>query len=130
MKSVLHFNIKENALLSAMPYTAMLLMSLLLSPFADWLNNKRILKVEFSRKLFNTIGLWGPMTALICLAYVTDKVIAVALVTIAVGINASTYLGFQYVLSLVVLAKCSIAIYPIFFAELTISTWHRVIVES
>lgn len=97
MKSVLHFNIKENALLSALPYFAMMVMSLILSPFADWLNNKRILKVEFSRKLFNSIGLWGPMIALICLAYVTSEnhMLAVGLVTVAVGINAATYLGFQ-----------------------------------
>jgi MFS transporter, ACS family, solute carrier family 17 (sodium-dependent inorganic phosphate cotransporter), member 5 len=98
MKSVLHFNIKENALLSALPYFAMMTMSFLLSPLADWLNNRRILKVEFSRKLFNTIGLWGPMIAIICLAFITSQsqaALAVALVTIAVGINAATYLGFQ-----------------------------------
>lgn len=98
MKNVLHFNIKENALLSALPYFAMMCMSLILSPFADWMNNKRILKVGFSRKLFNTIGMWGPMTALICLAFITSAdqaKLAVTLVTVAVGINASTYLGFQ-----------------------------------
>lgn len=38
------------------------------------------------------------MTALIALAYITSKeqsVLAVTLVTVAVGINAATYLGFQ-----------------------------------
>lgn len=95
MKSVLHFNIKQNALLSALPYFVMMCVSLILSPLADWLTNKRILKVEFSRKLFNTIGLWGPMCALVALAYTTNSTLAVALVTIAVGINAATYLGFQ-----------------------------------
>lgn len=98
MKSVLHFNIKQNALLSALPYFVMMCMSFILSPFADWLTNKRILKVEFSRKLFNTIGLWGPMLALIALSFITSQeqsTIAVTLVTIAVGINAATYLGFQ-----------------------------------
>lgn len=98
MKNVLNFNIKENALLSALPYFAMMTMSFLLSPFADYLNNRRILKVEFSRKLFNTIGMWGPMIALLCLAFITSQsqsALAVALVTIAVGINAATYLGFQ-----------------------------------
>lgn len=98
MKNVLHFNIKENALLSALPYFAMMCMSLILSPFADWMNNKRILRVGFSRKLFNTIGLWGPMTALICLAFISSASqakLAVTLVTVAVGINAATYLGFQ-----------------------------------
>ncbi|CRL04181.1 CLUMA_CG017288, isoform A [Clunio marinus] len=98
MKNVLHFNIKQNALLSALPYFAMMVMSLILSPLADWMNNKQILRVEVSRKVFNTIGLWGPMCALIALAYVTSKehsALAVTLVTIAVGINAATYLGFQ-----------------------------------
>lgn len=98
MKSVLHFNIKQNALLSALPYFVMMCMSFLLSPFADWLTNRRILKVEFSRKLFNTIGLWCPAAALIGLSYVTSvdqSSLAVTLVTIAVGINAATYLGFQ-----------------------------------
>lgn len=76
----------------------MLVMSLILSPLADWLNNKKILKVEFSRKLFNSIGLWGPMLALIALAFITSQhqaTLAVTLVTVAVGINAATYLGFQ-----------------------------------
>jgi ACS family sodium-dependent inorganic phosphate cotransporter-like MFS transporter 5 len=98
MKSVLHFNIKQNAVLSALPYFVMMCMSFLLSPFADWLTNRRILQVEFSRKLFNTIGLWGPAAALIGLSYVTSQEqssLAVTLVTIAVGINAATYLGFQ-----------------------------------
>lgn len=65
MKSVLHFNIKQNALLSALPYFVMMMMSFILSPFADWLTNRRILKVEFSRKLFNSIGLWIPGLLLI-----------------------------------------------------------------
>ncbi|CAO1408559.1 unnamed protein product [Diamesa hyperborea] len=98
MKNVLDFNIKKNALLSALPYSVMMIMSLILSPLADYLNNKRILRVEFSRKLFNTIGLWGPMLALIALAFISSKeqsTLAVTLVTIAVGINAATYLGFQ-----------------------------------
>ncbi|KAG5684637.1 hypothetical protein PVAND_013857 [Polypedilum vanderplanki] len=98
MKSILHFNIKQNALLSALPYFVMMCISFLLSPFADWLTNRRILKVEFSRKLFNTIGLWLPAAALIGLSYVTSEEqssLAVTLVTLAVGINAATYLGFQ-----------------------------------
>lgn len=76
----------------------MMIASLILSPFADWLTNKRILRVVVARKLFNSIGLWGPMCFLIGLAYVTSKEqssLAVALVTCAVGINSATYLGFQ-----------------------------------
>lgn len=42
-------------------------------------------------------GHWIPMVALIGLGYVTSdqKNLAVGLLTLAVGINAATYLGFQ-----------------------------------
>lgn len=97
MKNVLDFDIKKNALLSALPYLVMWIFSMILSPIADFLTNRRILTREFSRKLFNSIGLWGPMCALIALAFVHkgDKTLAVALLTIAVGINSATYCGFQ-----------------------------------
>lgn len=70
---------------------------MILSPISDYLNNKGHLSVEVSRKLFNSIGLWGPMTALLALAYVPKGSVelAVALLTMAVGINSATYLGFQ-----------------------------------
>lgn len=75
----------------------MWLASMILSPISDYLNNKGHLSVEVSRKLFNSIGLWGPMTALLALAYVPKGSVelAVALLTMAVGINSATYLGFQ-----------------------------------
>lgn len=102
MKNVLDFDIKANALLSALPYLVMWIMSLILSPIADSLTNRRILTREFSRKLFNSIGLWVPMCALLGLAFVQkgDKTLAVTLLTLAVGINSATYCGFQVNLNL------------------------------
>lgn len=43
------------------------------------------------------LGHWGPMAALIALGYVApdNHWLAILLLTIAVGINAATYLGFQ-----------------------------------
>lgn len=71
--------------------------SMILSTLSDYLINKGHLSLEVSRKLFNSIGLWGPMTALLALAYVPKGSVelAVALLTVAVGINSATYLGFQ-----------------------------------
>lgn len=42
-------------------------------------------------------GHWIPMIALVALGYVTSeqKNLAIGLLTLAVGINAATYLGFQ-----------------------------------
>lgn len=70
---------------------------MILSPISDWLTNRGTLSIEFSRKMFNSIGLWGPMLALLGLAYVPKGSVelAVALLTVAIGINSATYLGFQ-----------------------------------
>jgi ACS family sodium-dependent inorganic phosphate cotransporter-like MFS transporter 5 len=57
MKGVLGFNIKENALLSALPYFVMMILSFILSPIADCLTNKKVISVVTSRKLFNSIGM-------------------------------------------------------------------------
>lgn len=97
MKSVLGLDIKKNALLSSLPYLAMWILSFVFSPISDFLINRQYLSRVVCRKLFNSIGLWIPMCALLGLAFVpkggTD--LAIALLTIAVGINSATYLGFQ-----------------------------------
>jgi MFS transporter, ACS family, solute carrier family 17 (sodium-dependent inorganic phosphate cotransporter), member 5 len=97
MKNVVGLDIKQNALLSALPYFVMWMTSLVMSTIADMLINKQIVSLEFSRKLFNSIGLWGPMCALLGLAFVPkgETQLAIGLLTLAVGINAATYLGFQ-----------------------------------
>lgn len=97
MKNVLGLEIKKNALLSSLPYLVMWILSLVLSAVSDILIKKKVLTLNTSRKLFNTIGHWGPMCALIALGYVTKGHIelAVGLLTLAVGINSATYLGFQ-----------------------------------
>lgn len=97
MKNVLELEIKKNALLSSLPYLVMWILSLVFSPISDFLINQHYLSRVTSRKLFNSIGLWIPMCALLGLAFVpsgqTD--LAIGLLTAAVGINAATYLGFQ-----------------------------------
>lgn len=97
MKNVLELDIKKNALLSALPYLCMWILSMVLSPISDALVNNGYLRTVTARKLFNSIGLWGPMCALLGVAYVPkgSTGLAVALLTTAVGINSATYLGFQ-----------------------------------
>lgn len=59
---------------------------------------KLILKKNvFFLYFFHFEGHWIPMCALIALGYVTttEKDLAIFLLVIAVGINSSTYLGFQ-----------------------------------
>ncbi|XP_058823150.1 putative inorganic phosphate cotransporter isoform X2 [Topomyia yanbarensis] len=97
MKNVLGLDIKSNALLSSLPYLVMWILSLVFSPISDFLINQNYLSRVTSRKLFNSIGLWIPMCALLGLAYVPKggTELAIGLLTAAVGINSATYLGFQ-----------------------------------
>lgn len=97
MKNVLGMDIKNNARLSALPYLAMCLLSYVFIFISDYINKRNCLSLSMSRKVFNTIGHWIPMVALIALGYVTAEhtKLAIALLTIAVGVNAATYLGFQ-----------------------------------
>lgn len=84
-------------MLSALPYFVMAVMGILFSHLSQILQRKEVLRLSFSRKLFNSIGLYVPMLALIALAFITKEqaMAAVTLLTVAVGINAATYLGFQ-----------------------------------
>ncbi|XP_058061471.1 putative inorganic phosphate cotransporter isoform X1 [Anopheles bellator] len=97
MKEVLEKDIKKNALLSSLPYLVMWMLSFVFSPISDFLINRNYLTRVAGRKLFNTIGLWIPMAALLGLAFVPkgSSDLAVVLLTLAVGINSATYLGFQ-----------------------------------
>uniref|UniRef100_A0ABK8FQZ9 Major facilitator superfamily (MFS) profile domain-containing protein n=1 Tax=Anopheles gambiae TaxID=7165 RepID=A0ABK8FQZ9_ANOGA len=97
MKEVLEMDIKKNALLSSLPYLVMWMLSFVFSPLSDFLINRQYLSRVASRKLFNTIGLWVPMVALLGLAFVPkgSSDLAIVLLTLAVGINSATYLGFQ-----------------------------------
>lgn len=97
MKNILGMDIKSNALLSALPYFAMLLLSFAFSSIAGVLGKRHVLSLSTSRKLFNSIGQWCPMIALISLSYVGQDhtTLAIALLTTTVGLNAATYVGFQ-----------------------------------
>lgn len=97
MNSILKFDLKANGLLSALPYLVMWLTSFVFSWASDLLNTKQILSLGTSRKVFNSIGHWIPGLALIGLNFssTTDSTAAVALLTLAVGVNSAAYLGFQ-----------------------------------
>lgn len=84
-------------MLSALPYAVMAVMGILFSHLSHALQQRNVLRLSVSRKLFNSIGLYVPMLALVALAYITKEqaMVAVTLLTLAVGINAATYLGFQ-----------------------------------
>ncbi|XP_034476782.1 putative inorganic phosphate cotransporter [Drosophila innubila] len=96
MKNVLGKDIKSNALLSSLPYTAMLLLSLAFAWISKILQKKDSLSLSFNRKLFNSIGFIGPMILLIALGYVSkdQDTLAVVLLILTVGISSAAHVGF------------------------------------
>ncbi|KZC08905.1 Putative inorganic phosphate cotransporter [Dufourea novaeangliae] len=95
MASVLGFDIKQNGMLTSLPYLTAWILSFPTSYFSDLLITKNIFTVETSRKVCNSIGQWIPAIALIALGYV-DKghpEIAVTLLVVAVASNIASYCG-------------------------------------
>lgn len=96
MKNVLQLDIKKNALLSALPYFTMWVLSFGFSFVSDYYINRKIISTANSRKIYNSIGHWIPAILLLGLGYVTENTtLSVTLLTIAVGLNAGTYVGFM-----------------------------------
>ncbi|XP_017077250.1 putative inorganic phosphate cotransporter [Drosophila eugracilis] len=97
MKKIYNVDIKQSALLSSLPYMAMLLMSFFFVWLSKVLQKKEGLSLSLNRKIFNSIGHWVPMISLIALGYVPadNAPLAVTLLTLAVGITGATFLGFQ-----------------------------------
>ncbi|XP_067634387.1 putative inorganic phosphate cotransporter isoform X2 [Eurosta solidaginis] len=97
MKTVLGKDIKSNALLSALPYTAMMILGVACGPINDFIEKGNHLSPTVSRKLFNTIGQWVPVITLVGLAYMTREQadMAVILLTITIGLGSTLHLGFQ-----------------------------------
>ncbi|KAJ8731672.1 hypothetical protein PYW07_004836 [Mythimna separata] len=99
MKQVLGVDIKANGLMSALPYLAMYLLSFPFGFLSDYFIKKNWLSINWCRKLSSCIGEYGPAIALIALCYVPpgDIVMAVALLTLVVGLNAGHMTGYLLV---------------------------------
>ncbi|XP_050302077.1 putative inorganic phosphate cotransporter isoform X2 [Anthonomus grandis grandis] len=97
MAHVMNFHIKSNSVLSALPYFVLWVLSFAMSFFSDYLIVQRILSITNCRKLFNSIGLIIPAIALIFLGITPadQPNRAVALLVIAVGLNAGIFCGFN-----------------------------------
>ncbi|XP_053609698.1 putative inorganic phosphate cotransporter [Plodia interpunctella] len=97
MAYVLNVNIKNNGLLSALPYVAMYILSFVFGWLSDFLVNRNIIRAVTARRIFNTIALWGPAAALLILSYLPPGhlTLAVVILTVTVGLNGAHYVGFM-----------------------------------
>lgn len=90
--TVLKFKLKEDGLLSASPYLAMFLLQIPVSYAADLMNKRKITSMTVSRKMWNTISMWGSAVGLIALGYYTDNAtltIIVYVFTVAIGCSSN-----------------------------------------
>ncbi|KAJ8679911.1 hypothetical protein QAD02_015698 [Eretmocerus hayati] len=96
MSKILKYDIKDNGFLSALPYLAMWLLSFPVSWLSDYALQSGVSR-GLIRKTSNSVAHWGPAIALFALCYVStsDKATTVALLVVAVGLNAGSVCGFQ-----------------------------------
>ncbi|XP_034252695.1 putative inorganic phosphate cotransporter [Thrips palmi] len=94
MKSVMKFRIQENGFLSALPYLAMWLCSLLFGCLADWLIKTDRMSITNTRKLLTTVSSLGPAAGIIGASYAgCDRYLVVSLFTLGMASMGAYYSG-------------------------------------
>ncbi|XP_015433654.1 PREDICTED: putative inorganic phosphate cotransporter [Dufourea novaeangliae] len=95
MKYILDFNIKQNGMLSSLPYLGKYIFAVATASLADHLLKKKMLSVTAIRKIFTTFAVMSPGLLMIALAYQgCDRVASVAIFTIALTINGAVTAGY------------------------------------
>ncbi|CAL1281269.1 unnamed protein product, partial [Larinioides sclopetarius] len=96
MENVLHFNIRENGEISALPYIVQAPIAWIASYFADHLRKSGELSITDIRKIFNSIGNFGPAFAitLVTMSGCRPKLV-VGLICLAMALNGFCYSGYH-----------------------------------
>ncbi|XP_045476662.1 putative inorganic phosphate cotransporter [Harmonia axyridis] len=94
MKNVLNFKIKENALLSALPYFCMFIFSLTLGKCIDILRSKELISTTVGRKIATGIASIVPGFCFAALCFITEPIVAVILMTVSITGIGGMYCGF------------------------------------
>ncbi|XP_011704679.1 PREDICTED: putative inorganic phosphate cotransporter [Wasmannia auropunctata] len=95
MKYILHFNIKENGLLSSLPYLGKYIFALSMSILADYLLRNNKLSVTAIRKIFTTFAVLTPGILMVIQAYYgCNRAASVIVFTVALTINGGITAGY------------------------------------
>uniref|UniRef100_A0A1B6CYE8 Putative inorganic phosphate cotransporter n=1 Tax=Clastoptera arizonana TaxID=38151 RepID=A0A1B6CYE8_9HEMI len=92
--SALHFNIKNNGLLSSLPYLLMWIFNVFFSKVADTINKKKLLSLSTAKKMWNTIGMWLPAAALLGVTMTSSLTTTIILLVAAIALNFGIFFGF------------------------------------
>ncbi|XP_022248543.1 uncharacterized protein LOC106461899 [Limulus polyphemus] len=98
LKNILHFDIEQNGLLSALPYLCQFTIGCLVGYTVDLIYGKNWLKLTVLRKISNSFGFYG---SALCLFAVTlancNHALAVTILALSMGFNGFTFPGFLVV---------------------------------
>lgn len=95
MKQVLQFNIKENAVVTAVPFLTMWFFSMILSKTLDTLRGKGMITTTTARKVGTFIASFVPMCCLFSLCYIgCQRGLAVILMGIGITSIGGMFCGF------------------------------------
>ncbi|CAB3359869.1 Hypothetical predicted protein [Cloeon dipterum] len=96
MDGVLGFDLKQNGLLSALPYLGLWIFGLIISWVSDHFLKKNCYSIGTSRKIGNSIAHYGGAVMLILLGFMSaSQTAAVSVLVVAVALNAGTMVGYQ-----------------------------------
>ncbi|XP_042908488.2 putative inorganic phosphate cotransporter [Parasteatoda tepidariorum] len=86
--NVLHFDLKDNGLVSGIPYLMMALFALPASVIADFLRAGDYLQVTTIRKIMNSIAFFGPALCAVAIAFTGCRpIIIIILFSLSFGLN-------------------------------------------
>lgn len=93
--TVLKFDIKDDGILSSLPYFAMFVLQIPVTFIADFLNKREITSLTVSRKIWNTISMWGGTIGLVILGFIEDTHLTIILYVFIVAIGCTSNAGFN-----------------------------------
>ncbi|XP_076472441.1 sialin-like [Babylonia areolata] len=96
MKEVLHYDVKQNGLMSSIPYITMFVVSIIGGHVADFLR-AHCISTRLTRRLYQATSFLGSGACLVGVGFVNceHRTLAVVLLAVAVGFEGLCYSGFM-----------------------------------
>ncbi|XP_063624803.1 putative inorganic phosphate cotransporter [Cydia splendana] len=95
MNKVLGVDIKNNGLLSSLPYISMYFMAIAFGNLTDFLKNRNYMSLINIRRFSNTVGMVLSSIFLLWTCYVNTTWLAVTLLVISMGLHSGVHTGFH-----------------------------------
>ncbi|XP_055941336.1 putative inorganic phosphate cotransporter isoform X2 [Argiope bruennichi] len=96
LAKILHFDLKQNGMLSAIPYLMQACLAICASFIADRLRASGRYRINTIRKWFNSVAFFSPALCIALIPYVgCEPTVIIILLAISVGLNGFSHSGFN-----------------------------------